>query len=501
MSLRTRTAIILAVLLFLASTAVLAWAFDARSRTAPAPRGAGTAALPAEAAATPDDLSSAFRRVAKSVRPSVVNIRSVQHVRLGARPPVDRPDAEFDAFREFFGDNLFERFFSFRMPDQGFVQRGIGTGVIVSGDGYILTNHHVVRDADEVTVGLSDNRTFTGRIVGADEKTDLAVVKIEASELVPAELGDSDQLEVGDWVLALGNPFGLSQTVTAGIVSAKGRANVGIADYEDFIQTDAAINPGNSGGPLVNLRGQVVGIATAIVTRSGGYMGVGFAIPINMARSIKDSILRHGRVDRGWLGVAIQDLSEDLSRSFGYEGRAGALVGDVTPDGPADRAGVRSGDIIVSFDGRSVENTNQLRNAVASTPPGRTAQLEVVRDGKRQQLSVRVGQQETRAVVAHPRGESAVDLGLHVRTLTPELARRIGCDVDAGVVVAQVEADSLAARAGIRVHDVITAVGSRSVRDVAEFKDAMEQQDLRRGVRLHVRTGSAARYVFLKRSP
>jgi serine protease Do len=267
----------------------------------------------------------------------------------------------------------------------------MGTGVIVSEDGYILTNNHVVRGADEVEVILSTNRRLKAKIVGTDKATDVAVLKVSAKGLAAARLGSSENMEVGDWVLAIGSPFGLDQTVTAGIVSAKGRANVGITDYEDFIQTDAAINPGNSGGPLVNLKGEVIGINTAIASRSGGSSGVGFAIPSDMVRRVMESILDNGRVDRGWLGVGIQDLDEDLARSFGLKSTRGALVSGVLPAGPAAKAGLKSGDVLLKVAGQEVRDANHLRHLVAGIEPKKKVRLEVFREKQSIEVEVTIG--------------------------------------------------------------------------------------------------------------
>jgi serine protease Do len=448
------------------------------------------------------DLSAAFRNVAKALRPSVVSISSVTRprMRMDRRSRPDRPEIP-EQFRDFFGDDFFNRFREFQGPDGGGLEReGLGTGVIVSSDGYILTNNHVVRGADEVTVHLSDNREVAAKIVGTDAKTDLAVLKIDAAGLIPAALGDSEKAEVGDWVLAIGSPFGLDQTVTAGIISAKGRS-MRIADYEDFIQTDAAINPGNSGGPLVNLQGQVIGINTAIASQSGGYQGVGFSIPSGMVRMVKDAIVKQGRVQRGKLGAVIQNLNADIAKSFGFNSTDGVLVSDVQKDSPAEKAGLKAGDIVLRYNGQPVKSSNQLRNAVAATPPNSRSELVIFRDGKEQKLAITVAELEDE-VAATTRGreeDSTANLGMTVQVLTPELARQLGYDRgEKGVVVTDVEPGSLAARGGLRPKDLVVDVNGAAVRTVRDFRDALDKNDAARGIRLQVKREGVRLFIFLK---
>ncbi len=445
-----------------------------------------------------EDLSTAFEHVAEMVSPSVVNVQSTVRLasreRRGGQPFGDSP------FREFFGDDFFERFRGGPGPrgGDGFMRRGQGTGFIVDADGVILTNNHVVENASEINVTLSDGRSYRAEVVGTDPGTDLAVIRIDAEDLPAVTFGDSDELSVGSWVVAVGNPFGLESTITAGIVSATGRAGVGVADYEDFIQTDAAINPGNSGGPLVNLRGEVVGVNTAIATRSGGNMGIGFAIPSNMATSIMDSLLEEGVVSRGWLGVNIQDLNPGLAESFGYGSVDGVLVSNVLEDTPADRAGLRTGDIITEFEGEPLEGTQQLRVRVASTPPGREVELTVFREGRERTVEVTLGELASEAPADRPEPAVTEELGMELRTLGPRLAERLGVDVEEGVAVTGVAPFSPAARAGLRARDVITHVHDERVRDVGAFRRALEEHDLEEGVRLTVRTGEAQRFLFLR---
>jgi len=468
----------------------------------------GSAAA-AEAQAGPDiqqsidqaqALSNAFTHVAALVTPSVVNISAVKR----AKPPQMRQmprGRQSDPFRDFFGEDFFEKFFSDRMPQEGQKQMsGMGSGFIIDEQGHILTNDHVVSEADEVMVRLNDNRTFKAEVVGSDPGTDLAVIRIKnAGKLVPLKLGDSDKLRVGEWVVAVGNPFALDHTITTGIVSAKGRAiTPGGMKYEDFIQTDAAITPGNSGGPLVNLYGEVVGINSAIFTRSGGYMGIGFAIPVNLAKTGLDSLLKHGHVGRGGLGVAIQDVTEQLAESFDFEGTEGALVGDVTKDGPAERAGIRSGDIIVQYDGKPVKDVNQLRFAVAATVPGSTVDVEVVRGGEKQTIKVKVGELKGKAEARPDEDRSSEDLGLKVQTLTPELKGRLGIESAGSVIVTEVSPFSLAANAGLQENDIIVSVAGKQVESASEFLDEVKRHDLKKGVRQVVETGGMKRFIILR---
>jgi serine protease Do len=399
------------------------------------------------------DFRHQFSTVVKKVGPSVVTI-TVENL-------VDAPDM---GSRNPFEGSPFERFFGPRnMPRGRQRQQGMGSGVIVDTHGTILTNNHVVAHADQLKVVLHDDREFRAKMVGNDPKTDLAVIRIDAKGLQPAAFGDSDALQVGEWVLAIGAPFGLRQTVSAGIVSAVGRGRVGIAEYEDFIQTDAAINPGNSGGPLVDLDGRLVGINTAIASRSGGSQGVGFAIPINMAKSVMDQLVDHGSVVRGYLGVMIADLGEELARSFGYRGKDGVLVQDVSADTPAAKAGLRAGDIIIERDGRKVDDVAGFRNAIAQTKPGTTVKLGLWRDGKRTTLDVRLGTLPGEETQKADAAEGDLGLGLGLSDLTPNLRQQFAIEAGSGVVVVQVEPGSPADDAGLRPGDVIVQVGVNGV--------------------------------------
>ncbi len=440
----------------------------------------------------------AFRSVAKQVSPAVVFIqveKEVEQQGYSNNPFGNSP----------FGDEFFRRFFG-QPPQQENPHKtppkrrasGQGSGFIISADGYIMTNNHVVGDADKVTVQLLDGREFDAEIVGTDPPTDVALIKIKADEKFPfLTLGNSDQLEVGDWVLAFGNPFGLSHTLTAGIVSAKGRSGIGLNDYENFIQTDAAINPGNSGGPLVNLDGEVVGMNTAIFSRSGGYMGIGFAIPINMAQGIRKQLVQHGSVTRGRLGVLIQDMDKNLAESFGIDQREGILVAQVMEDSPADKGGLKQGDVILELDGTKVEKVATFRNKIALTAPGTKVSLQILRDGKKDTLEVEIGAMETDAKGQPVTSDSLPELGMKLQKLTADLAEQFGYEGASGVLVTAVEPGSIAARAGIKRGDLIEEVDRQEVKNSAEVKKLIKESK-KKTVLLLVRQGEGSRYLALK---
>lgn len=449
-------------------------------------------------------LSEAFKSVSGELKPSVVSISSIKRVDLANRNNPGRLDEDQipEDFRRFFGDEFFDRFFfDLPTPPGGFQQRGLGTGVIIREDGYIVTNSHVVADADQVTVTLADKRQFDALVIGADKATDVAVLKIDASGLKAATWGDSSALEVGDWVLAIGSPFGLAQTVTAGIVSATDRADVGITAYEDFIQTDAAINPGNSGGPLVNLRGEVVGLNTAIASRTGGNVGVGFAIPAKMAGEVMEKLIEYGEVERGYLGAMIQDLTSELAESFGYAGTNGVLVSDVAAAGPADRAGLRSGHIILEMNGKSMTSARELRNTVAAISPGTKAELRLFHSGNEQVLEVAIGRlaPPARVAAAEPEPAASGQLGLTVAPLNPETARRLGIDENTkGVVVTKIDPAGAAAPAGVTRGDVILKINGQAIQNTTGFRKLVSGLDLKRGVRMQVMSEGFRRFVFVR---
>jgi serine protease Do len=377
----------------------------------------------------------AISEIATVVKPSVVNISSTKTVKTrGMSSP-------------FFNDPFFRRFFGDEFGPSGrpreYKQSGLGSGVIVREDGYILTNNHVIKGADEIKVTLPDSREFTGEIVGTDQKTDLAVIKIDAKNLPAIRIGNSEELKVGETVLAIGNPFGLTATVTSGIVSATGRANVGIADYEDFIQTDAAINPGNSGGALVNIRGQLIGINTAIFSTTGGYQGIGFAIPSSMAEAVMDNLISKGKVVRGWLGVSIQPLTPDLAAQFKLKDDKGILVGDVVEDGPAHNAGIQRGDVIIEFHGKKVEDVTGLRNMVAGTSPGERVNILVVREGKQKSIEVKIEEMSEDEMGTLATASENRLRGIHVQDITAQMKQSLNIPKRlTGVVVTDIEDDS-----------------------------------------------------------
>jgi len=437
-----------------------------------------------------EGLSKAFEQVATAVSPAVVHISTSKTVKV---PRYRFPFGD-DPFEEFFG-RRFPR--AFRRPRQ-FKQNALGSGVIVSPDGYILTNNHVVSDADELKVTLSDKSEFEAEIVGTDPDSEVAVIKIDGKNLPYAKLGDSDSLKVGHWVVAIGNPFGFDRTVTVGVVSATGRS-LGMQAYEDFIQTDAAINPGNSGGPLVNLRGEVIGINTAIVTRSGGYQGLGFAIPSNMAKSVMDDLIKEGRVVRGFLGVQPQDIDDELADSLGLKSREGALVTEVVPDTAAEKAGIQNGDVILKFDGKKITDSKCLRNVVAATPVGKKVEIVVSRKGKTITLTGEVGDRSEHIAAAGGRPIKAKgDFGITVQANTPALREQLGIEETDGVIVSDVEPGSPADEKEIRPGSVILEVNRKPVNSVAQFRAEMAKADPKKGVLLLVRERGVNRFVPLK---
>jgi len=352
----------------------------------------------------------------------------------------------------------------------------MGSGVIIKDDGTILTNNHVISEANEIKITLSDKRTFSAKLIGTDPKTDVAVIKIDkkVNDLKPAILGDSDKLEVGEWVLAIGNPFGLKSTVTSGIISFEGRGNVGVADFEDFIQTDAAINPGNSGGALVNLSGEVIGINTAIASKTGGYMGIGFAIPINMAKKVMDALITKGKVTRGYLGVRIQDMTEEFAKNLKLESTSkGIVVGDVIKDSPAARAGLKPYDVIMKLNGQDVDDINHFRNTIAITPPNTEVALIIWRDGSNMDIKVRLAElkgEETDKVTDQE--EEAKDLGFKVKEITPDIAKQLNIDSSTkGCVVIDVQMGSSAMEAGLRKGDIIKEINRQRIKSLADFKN------------------------------
>jgi serine protease Do len=459
--------------------------------------------LPAAAqtgAPTPPDsrallhaLEDAFTSVADRVTPSVVNV-SVKAKKGAPGEGGQTPESE-QRFREFFGPELYERFFKRRAPREE--TRAAGSGVIVDARGYILTNAHVVENAADIEVRLSDDRKFAAKLVGRDPKTDLAIVKIEpgTSKMPVAELGDSDKLRIGQWAIAIGNPFGLDRTVTVGIISATGRTKVGVATYEAFIQTDASINPGNSGGPLLNLDGRVIGINTAILS-SG--QGIGFAIPINMVREVMTQLIDKGRVVRGWLGISIQDLTDDLAAGFGAPGKGGVLVADVMKDSPAESSGLKAGDIIVDLAGTPIKEVTELQKRVAAVSPGQSVAMTVVRDRKPIKLTVKVGEQpgEETIVAVAPKGSG---LGVTVEAPTEEMTQALGLRSGAGVVVTEVAPGSAAESAGIKEGDLILEVNRRRTATVDDFKKAVAALKPGDAVPVQVeRSGAGRQYVVLK---
>ncbi|MCL4492756.1 MAG: DegQ family serine endoprotease [Nitrospirae bacterium] len=433
-----------------------------------------------------------FADLIEKVKPAVVNVSTTSTVTVPGSP-----------FRHFFGPDdegpfgdFFKRYFG-DVPDRKMKQSSLGSGFIIDKDGFIITNNHVVEGADEIKVKLADGREFKARVVGRDPKTDLALIKISSvfKNLPVLPLGDSDRMRVGDWVLAMGNPFGLEHTVTQGILSATGRV-IGAGPYDNFLQTDAPINPGNSGGPLINLKGEVIGINSAIVATG---QGIGFAIPSNMAKTVVPQLREKGKVTRGWLGVSIQSVTPEIAQAFGLKEPMGALVGDVVPGGPAEAAGIKRGDIIVSFDGRDIKNMPDLSRMVAAAPIGKTVAVKVIRSGKEVGLKVTVTELTEDKVASQGRQKEG-RLGLAVDTISPRWMDKFRLKTRTGVVVVGIAPDGAAAEAGIQPGDIILEVNNMPVRNMNDYREAMGKIEKRGYVLFLVKRGAQTFYVTIQTS-
>ena len=407
---------------------------------------------------------ASFSDLAEQASRAVVNIRTVKTIKGGGR--VFRhfqkgPFGDDDSMRDFF-----DRFFD-ENQNRNFKQRSLGSGFIIDKDGYIVTNNHVIDNADKIVVILNNEKEYEAKIIGRDKNTDLALIKIESHHDLPVlRFGDSNTMKVGQWVLAIGNPFGLEHTVTAGIISAKGRV-IGSGPYDDFIQTDASINPGNSGGPLLNMKGEVIGINTAIIA---GGQGIGFAIPVNLAKKIIGQLKSSGEVTRGWLGVGIQDISDEVAEYYGIKDKKGVLVTEVFPGDPADSAGIKPKDIIVSVNGKAIDSARKLTGIIADTAVGKTVKIDVIRSGKTKTFDVKIAKrEETKITAKNSFRENKEQLGIRVADITPEIARRFNLKDAKGVMVAGVDSESKAAEAGVQIHDIIQEINHKAILSAADF--------------------------------
>jgi len=432
------------------------------------------------------EIGKAMAGIAESVKPAIVNISTTRTIKIQER------------VYPFFDDLFFKRFFGdqFKTPRER-KTASLGSGVIVDPKGYILTANHVVQGADEINVTLSDKREFKGTIIGTDVKTDIAVIKIDSDRLPTIKWGDSDKLMVGETVLAIGSPYGLSQTVTMGIVSAVGRANVGIADYEDFIQTDAAINPGNSGGAMVNVKGELVGINTAIFSTSGGYQGIGFAVPSNMAKVVMKSLIKNGKVIRGWLGVSVQPITPELSKQFNLKEEKGALVGDVIEGSPAEKVGIQRGDVIIEYDGKKIDEPYQLRNMVANTAPGKDVELKIIKESTIETKKVTIG--EPPVEIQEPsKGEYNNSLkGVTVQDITAEIYSSLNLPKRLkGVIVSNIDEDSPAVRIIIE-GDVIQEVNRKKITNVKDYDNVVSKIGPGEDILLLIFRGGSSLFITL----
>jgi len=461
-------------------------------RSSFAPSGPGPDVQVASAVST-GDVSHApfsFADLAEKLKPSVVNISTTKTVRSGVLRSPFGQGTPFN--RNFGGDDFFERFFG-DMPQRQFKQKSLGSGFIISHDGYIFTNNHVVEQADKILVKLSDGKEYEAKVIGKDAKTDIALIKIKPNDSLPvAETGDSEKLRVGDWVLAIGNPFGLEQTVTAGIVSAKGRV-IGAGPYDNFIQTDASINPGNSGGPLFNMEGKVVGINTAIVAQG---QGIGFAIPISMAKTILPDLKAKGKVTRGWLGVSVQDISEDIAKSMKIKDKSGALISDVFKGDPADKAGLKSGDIVTEINGKPVKDTHELLMMIAGFRIGETIKIKIVRDGQEKVLPITIAERTEKSEMASAQ-QSGEAFGMTVQEITPEIAQHLGLTIKKGLIVVDVQEGTVAEEVGIQPQDIILQVNKVKVTTMKEYQKEIAKAGEKGSLLLLIQRGKQRFFVPL----
>ena len=434
-----------------------------------------------------------FADLADAVKHSVVNISTTQVVKGSPLQPFGGPNAPFG---KFFGDDFFKHFFG-DTPKGGMKTHALGSGFVISEDGLILTNNHVIEKATEIKVKLesgNEDKEYDAKVIGRDPKTDLALIRVKPDTNFPkpVHLGDSDAIRVGDWVMAVGNPFGLGQTVTTGIISAKGRI-IGAGPYDDFLQTDAAINPGNSGGPLFDMKGEVIGINTAIIAQG---QNIGFTIPINLAKGLLPQ-LKAGKVIRGWLGVMIQDVTPDLAKSFGLKETKGVLISDVTEGSPAAKAGLKRGDVVKGFDGHEVENAHTLSRLVAATQPNSKAKVDIIRDGKGETIEITIGTMPQQVEGQLP--EKATAWGLSVQDITPELAQQLGLNPDEqGVVISGVAPGSPAGEAGLRAGDVVKQVNRQKVHNLNDYNQALDNAKQDKSMLLLIKRGDGTMYVVLK---
>jgi serine protease Do len=437
-------------------------------------------------------LSNAFATVAQEVNPSVVTIFTESTVKVNAQPFSGGP------FEEFFGDDFFKHFFNQPSPGGDLKQMGLGSGVIVDKDGIIITNNHVVRNADDIQVRLMDGREFKAEVKGTDAQTDLAVISIDAKDLKPIQFGNSDEARVGDWVLAIGSPLQpeLEHTVTAGIISAKGRSGVGLTQYEDFIQTDAAINPGNSGGAMVNLHSQLIGINAAIATQNGGFMGIGFAIPVNLAKKVMTDILEKGKVERGWLGVYIQTITPEIAKAFNLHRVKGVIISKVQKDSPAEKSGLKDEDVVLRFNGKEVDNSTELSTWIAGTSPNAKIVLTILRNGETKDIEVKLGEL-TPDKQNLAEGSSQFDkIGLEVSNITRDLARKYNIpDGMKGVVITAVNPRGIAAANGLKEGDVVVKLNRSVIESVNQFTSVLNDIDAGDTVLFYVQRSNANLFI------